>query len=321
MVSLADVRAARETIRDAVRQTPMLTASRMGAAAGINLWLKAELFQRTGAFKVRGVLNRIRTADPEELARGIITISSGNHAQATAWAAREAGVSATIVMAAHASQTKIEATRGYGAEVILIEGNISRAFEALGEIQRDRGLMLLQPFDDPDIIAGHGTIGLEIMEQVPDVDVIVCAVGGGGLLSGVSLAAKSINPDVRVYGVEPVGAAGMRHAWDAGEVVHLDEVHTFADGLAPPMVGKLNLEVTKQYADDIITLTEDEIATGLRDLMMYSKLYAEGAGAAATGALIRGRIPVQPGENVVSVVSGGNLDTGLMLQVLSDLKN
>jgi threonine dehydratase len=318
VIDLSDIKAARETISDSLMATPMFSASRIGkAAGGIDLWLKAESLQKTGSFKSRGALNRIRNTPKEELGRGVITISAGNHAQGVAWAARAAGVPATVLMLSTASRSKVEATRNYGAEVILLDGTMGEAFEELKRQQEEKNLMLVHPFDDPVLIAGQGTVGLEIIEQVPDVDVVVCPIGGGGLISGIASAVKALKPDVRIYGVEPEGAAAMRKSWDAGEPVHLDSISTIADGLTAPMAGELTYQITRELVEDVIVISDDEIAIGLREILANAKLYAEPAGAAATGALLAGKIPVRRGETVVSVLSGGNLDIPKLVEILS----
>ncbi|HEU5425150.1 MAG TPA: threonine/serine dehydratase [Nitrolancea sp.] len=308
MVEFGDILAAREAISGEVRQTPVFSATRIGQRAGVRLQLKAELLQKTGSFKARGALNAILQTPRAQLERGVIAVSAGNHAQGLAWAARQAGVRCVIVMAASASRTKIAATEGYGAEVVLVEGGVTAAFERAAELERAEGLVNIHGFDNPLIIAGQGTVGLEIMEQVPGVEVIVCPVGGGGLISGVALAAKSLKPSVRVYGVEPEGASAMRQSWDRGEPVTLSSVNTIADGLAPPMAGQLTYPLTRQYVDDIVTLSDEEIVVGLRAVLTEAKLYAEPSGAAATAALLAGKIPHEPGALTVAIVSGGNMD-------------
>jgi threonine dehydratase len=320
VVTLDDIKKARKTISDALMATPMFSASRLGeAGGGVELFLKAESLQKTGSFKPRGALNLIRNTPKDELGRGVITISAGNHAQGVAWAAGAAGVEATIVMQATASPTKIAATRGYGADVVLVDGTISEAFAELHRLKDERGLTLIHPFDDPLLIAGHGTVGLEIVEQVPDVDVIVCPIGGGGLISGVATAAKTTKPDVRIYGIEPVGAPAMRKSWDAGSAQQLDSVDTIADGLAPPMVGELNYQLTREHVDDVILVDDTEIAIGIREIMTNAKLYSEPAGAAATASLLAGKVPVDRGETVVALLSGGNLDIPRMLDIIGKL--
>ena len=315
MVDYADVVAARQLLGDDVRQTPLLSATRLGDQIGVRLYHKAELFQKTGSFKVRGALNCVRHLTAAELARGVVAVSAGNHAQGLAWAAEKVGTKCTIVMSSHASQTKLAATRGYGASVVLVE-SIHEAFSTAERLVEEDGLINVHGFDNPHIIAGQGTVGLEIVEQLPDVDVIVCPVGGGGLISGVSIAAKGEGRSIRVYGVEPLGAPAMRQSWDRGEPVQLESVNTIADGLAPPMAGKITYPLTRRYVDDIVTLTEDEIIAGVKAVMTSAKLYAEPSGAAATAALLAGKIPVKPGEKVVAIVSGGNFDLDKLKTIL-----
>lgn len=316
MVEIADVLAAQKLVAGEVRRTPVFTSTRLGAQVGVTLRLKAESLQKTGSFKVRGALNRLRNMAPDELARGVVTVSAGNHAQGLAWAAQRVGTHCTVVMTSTASRTKIAATRGYGANVILIDGPIHEAFATAARLEREQNLINVHGFDDPWIIAGQGTVALEILEQVPDVDVIVCPVGGGGLISGVAIAAKSRGRDVRVYGVEPEGAPAMRLSWDRGEAVQLESVNTIADGLAPPMAGQMTYPLTRQYVDDIVLLTDEEIAVGLKALMTTAKLYVEPSGAAATAALLAGKIPINHGETVVAIVSGGNFDLDKLKAIL-----
>ncbi len=316
MVGIADVVAAQALVSDEVRRTPVFSSTRLGDRAGVKLYLKAESLQKTGSFKVRGALNRLRNMSPDELARGVVTVSAGNHAQGLAWAAQRVGTHCTVVMTSKASQSKIIATRGYGAEVVLVDGPIHEAFATASRLEREQNLINVHGFDDPWIIAGQGTVGLEILEQVPDVDVIVCPIGGGGLISGVAIAAKSSGRDVRVYGVEPEGASAMRQSWDRGEAVQLESVNTIADGLAPPMAGQITYPLTRKYVDDIFVLTDDEIADGLKAIMTSAKLYIEPSGAAATAALLAGKIPVNRGETVVSILSGGNFDLDKLKAIL-----
>jgi len=314
-VTIADIEQARERIRGQVRRTPVLSATRLGDRIGIELLLKAEQMQRAGSFKVRGALNKISQLTPEERERGVIAVSAGNHAQGVAWAASTLGVRATIVMAATASETKIAATRGYGAEVVLVEGGITEAFEHVEQLQAERGSILVHPFDDPLVIAGQGSLGLEIVEDVPDVDLIVVGIGGGGLISGVAIAAKARKPEVRIIGVEPVDADVMRRSWDAGRPLEM-KPETIADGLASPVAGKLAYEITRELLDDIVTVTNDEMIGALKDLLVYCKLYSEPAGAAPVAALLTGKIELEPGAKVVAVISGGNFDLEALKRVL-----
>jgi threonine dehydratase len=298
-----------------VRRTPIHTATRLGQRVGVCLLLKAEQFQRTGSFKARGALNKISMLTEEERERGVIAVSAGNHAQGVAWAAAATGVKAVIVMASSASETKIAATRGYGAEVVLVEGGIGEAFAHLDELQAERGMTLVHPFDDPLVIAGQGTIGLEIVEDVPEVDAIVVGIGGGGLISGIALAAKAKKPDVRVYGVEPVGADVMRRSWDAGSPQEMTPV-TIADGLASPVAGNLTYALTRELLDDIVTVNDTEIINALKDLLVYCKLYSEPAGSASVAAVLSGRLPLEPDANVVALISGGNFDLDALKAIL-----
>jgi threonine dehydratase len=316
MPTLASIRAARERIGDRVHRTPVLSATRLGARAGAILAHKCESLQKTGSFKVRGALNKLAQLDDASRARGVITVSAGNHAQALAWAARDAGIRCTVVMPLRASQAKVDASRGYGAEVVLHGTSSIEAFARAHELAAERGLTFVHPFDDEAIIAGQGTVGLEIMEQMPDVEDVIVPIGGGGLIAGIAPAVKELRPSVRVFGVEPTGAAVMRQSLDVGHPVRLESVKTIADGLAAPMAGDLPYDIVRRYVDDVVTVTDDEIAAAMREILFSAKLLAEGAGAAATAAVLSGRIPVQ-GRKVVAVLSGGNVDASRVREVLS----
>ncbi len=317
-VTLADIEAARDRIAGRVHRTPLLSSQTLGRRLGLGgpAWLKAENFQRTGSFKARGALNTIETLSPEERARGVITVSAGNHAQGVAWAAAAAGVRATVVMAEIASPTKVAATREYGAEVVLFGRDNIAAFAEMERLRRERGLTLVHPFDAPQTIAGQGTVGLEILEDLPDLglgagagrDTVVVSIGGGGLISGVALAIKAQRPGVRIIGVEPHGAAAMRAALDSGRVVRLTDIQTVADGLTAPFVGALNLALVREYVDDVVLVDDETILDGVRFLLERAKLVAEPAGGAAVGALLGGAVRVEPGATVVAIVSGGNID-------------
>lgn len=308
-----EIRAARTVIGDRLHRTPVTTSAWLGARCSARVTLKLELFQRTGSFKPRGVLNTLATLSAGERARGVISISAGNHAQAVAWGASAIGVRSTIVMPASAVRTKVEATRGYGGEVIQTAGDL---MDAALDIQRERNLALVHPFDDPRIIAGAGTVGLEIAEDVPDVDTVIVACGGGGLLSGVSVAIRHLRPHARVIGVEPTGANAMAQSLAKGEPVRLASTSTIADGLAAPFAGKHTLAHVQALVERIIELDDAEIVTGMRALMERCKLLPEPAGAAATAALVAGRIDIRPGEHVVAIVSGGNMDLERLKQLL-----
>jgi threonine dehydratase len=307
-LDLNAVRAARQRIADRVHHTPVFSSTRLGDRVGVRLLLKCENLQKTGSFKSRGVLNKLGELDATARARGVVTVSAGNHAQALAWAARAEGIRATVVMPAAASTAKVEASRGYGAEVVLHGESSIQAFEKAHEIERERGLAFVHPFDDELVAAGAGTVALELLEQVPDLDVVVIPIGGGGLIAGMLPAIKEINPSIRVYGVEPAGAPSMRRSLDEGHAVQLTSVKTIADGLAAPMAGKLTYEIVKRYADDVVLLDDDAIAEAVRELLTSTKLLAETAGAAATAAVLRRAIPFRDGERVAAIVSGGNID-------------
>lgn len=315
MIDLADVQAARGTISGRITHTPLFHSTALGNRIGAQLYLKAEHLQRTGSFKPRGALNKISSLSQEERDRGIIAVSAGNHAQGVAWAATAAGASSVVVMASTASQSKIKATRNYGAEVVLVEGGIGEAFDRVTELQQERNLTLVHPFDDPLIMAGQGTVALEILEDHDDVQAIVVPIGGGGLIAGIAVAAKSINPAIRVYGVEPEGADVLYRSLEAGKPLEMEPT-TVADGLASPVCGDLTYEVIKKYVDDVVRISDDEIVAGLKDLLIYTKQYVEPAGACATAALLSGKIPTREGETVVAILSGGNFDLDMLKSIL-----
>jgi threonine dehydratase len=308
LIPLARIREAAEMIAGKVHRTPLLSARGLGARAGVALYLKCENLQKTGSFKPRGALNKVLALSPEERARGLVTVSAGNHAQAVAWAARIAGTSCTVVMPTAAPASKIDATRGYGAEIVLHEDRAT-LFDRLAEVRDARGLSFVHPFDDPEIAAGAGTTGLEILEDLPDVDVILVPVGGGGILSGIASAAREIRPSVRVVGVELAEGPGLGPALAAGKPVTVTRPWgTIADGMTPPFVGTLAVEVAKEAVDDVVGVSETEIVEAMKLLMTRAKLYVEGAGAAATAALLAEKVRVPAGAKVVAVVSGGNVD-------------
>jgi threonine dehydratase len=315
-VSLDAVVAAREVIGDRLHRTPVFTSRTLSELTGARVRLKAELFQRTGSFKPRGVLTNLAALSPDEAARGVIGISAGNHAAALAYGAALHGVSALLVMWEGASEPKVEATRAYGAEVDLAAAGPAEAFDRLNELVADSGRTLVHPFDSPATIAGQGTVGLELVEDVPDVDVVVVPIGGGGLIAGVATAAKGRKPNVRVIGVEPETSNAMSAALAAGEPVHVDPV-SIADGLNAPFAGELALPIVRELVDGVVLVGEDEIAAATRFLYGRAKLACEPAGAAATAALLAGKIPHEQGETVVAVVSGGNVAPATAVAILA----
>ena len=314
--TIDDIRAAAVRIAPHLHHTPLLGSHSLSELTGYKLSFKCENLQKTGSFKPRGAVNRIATLDPEAANRGIITISAGNHAQGVAYAAARLGIKAVVVMPETAVASKVEATRGYGAECIL-HGDVHSAFEKLQEVQQDRGLTLVHPFDDPMLIAGQGTVGLELLEKDgAPFDAVVVGVGGGGLIAGVATALSSLAPETRVFGVEPEGAATMTLALAAGSVVRLDDLNTIADGLAPPFVGELNLAVVEHLVESVVRVTDVEIRYAMALLLERMKLLVEPAGAAAFAALMNGKIPVERGTRVAVILSGGNVDVQRLAELL-----
>jgi threonine dehydratase len=314
-VDLAAAERARLVIAPHVLRTPLVSSHSLGERIGAEAYLKLENLQRTGSFKVRGAVYAMSRLSAEARAAGVVTMSAGNAAQAIAYAGRAQGVRVTVVMPETAPATKIDATRGYGAE-IRFAPDMTRLLPMVQELQA-QGLHFMHPFDDDDVIAGHASLGLEILEDLPEVDLVVVPVGGGGLISGIALAVKALRPAARIVGVEPAGANAVRAALDAGHVVRLGSVTTVADGLAAPFAGERNLEIIRRDVDDIVVVSDDVILDGLRFLVARARIVPEAAGAAAVGALLAGAIAVRPGERVVAVVSGGNVDAGRLAGYLA----
>src|SRR5262245_35320706 len=291
-----------------IHRTPMLGSATLSALSGFNVQFKAEMFQRTGSYKIRGPLNKLPQLTEAERRRGVICSSAGNHAQGVALAAQIHGIKAVVVMAANATPSKVAATRGYGAEVVLHGTIWDEANEKARELVRDRGLTYIHPFDDLQLIAGQGTLGLEIVRDWPDVEVVVVPIGGGGLISGVSMAIKSIKPSVRIIGVESSGAPGMRDSVKTGSVVTLDLVDCIIDGLRVKRVGDTTFEVVRRFVDEIVTLPDERIFDAMIWVMSHAKLVVEGAAAAPVGALLEGLVHAAKGTSVVAVLSGGNVN-------------
>ncbi len=283
---------------------------------GAHIYLKTENLQRAGSYKVRGATYKLSRLTPEERARGVIAASAGNHAQGVAIAAAALGIACTIVMPATAPLAKITATEGYGARVILAGESYSDAYERAREIQSEIGATYIHAFDDPDIIAGQGTVGLEILSDLPDVEAVVTSIGGGGLISGIATVIKALKPDVRIYGVEATGAAKMRAALDAGHIVQLEQVNTIADGISPKSCGDYTFAITRALVDDVITVDDDDIIRAVLLLMERGKLIVEGAGAAGVAALMAGKVPVK-GMRTAVVLSGGNIDMNLVSRFIA----
>jgi threonine ammonia-lyase medium form len=307
VTTLDDIRRARAVIAGRVHRTPLVRSTALGRLVDLRLFLKAECLQKTGSFKVRGVLTKLATLSREEKRRGLITISAGNHGQAVAFAAEAEGIRCIVVMPQYASPAKVAACSGYGAEVI-VGGSVHEAFAKARELEEARGLTLIHPYDDASIIAGQGTVGLEILEDLPDVDAVLVPIGGGGLISGIAAAVKLSRPAVRVIGVEPEGAPTLSRALERGEPVRLESVDTIADGLTGPVAGALTLPAVQRFVDEVVLVSDAEIADAMGLILERTKLLAEPAGAAATAALLARRAVLPAGTRVASLLSGGNID-------------
>ena len=316
MLTLADVEAARERVARTARETPLEYSNTYSSMTGADVYLKLETFQRTGAFKIRGATNRIATLSEAERDRGVIAASAGNHAQGVALAATRVGVDSTIVMPEYAPRSKVNATRGYGAEVVLYGPDYDAAAEHAHELERDRGLTYVHPFDDEEVMAGQGTIGLEILEACPDVETVVVPVGGGGLISGIAAAVKGHDPDIRVIGVQAAGASSAAPSLEKGELVEIDGVATIADGIATRSIGESTFAHMREYVDEVVTVTDAEIAVTMVYLLERSKTVVEGAGAVGLAATLFEAFEYQEGETIVPLLSGGNVDMNTLTTVI-----
>ena len=317
-IPLRELEDARSRLAGIVHRTPVLSSATAGAwtraATGVRLaddrlYVKAEHLQKTGSFKARGMTNRIATLSPDAAARGAITLSAGNAGQAYAWAGRTAGVAVTVVMPTGAVRSKVEACLGYGARVVLHGAHVGETLAELERIRDAEGLVLVHPFDDPAVIAGHASAGFELIEDLPDLDVAVIGVGGGGLISGVAAALKARRPGIRVYGVEPERSNAVTLALARNEVVRI-EPDSVADGLGAPFAGVWTMAMCRRYVDDIVLLDDRTILAGMRFAIERMKQVLEPAGAAALAAVLAGRIPIRDGERVAVLASGGNVDVG-----------
>ncbi len=315
MVTLEDIKRAQRTIERVVHRTSLTQCHVLTELTGNEVYLKMENLQKTGSFKIRGAYNKIASLSEEDRKRGVITSSAGNHAQGVALAAKLFGVKATIVMPRFAPLSKIKKTKEYGAEVILHGDIFDEAYELAKRIQEETGAVFIHPFNDPHVIAGQGTIGLEILEDLPDVDVVVVPVGGGGLASGVALAVKSLKPNVRVVGVQAENVPSMLASVAKGKPSVVDGKPTIADGIAVKKPGELTVELVKKYVDDLVTVNEDEIADAILFLLEQAKVVAEGAGAVGVAALLN-RLNLR-GKKVVVVISGGNIDVNMIERIIN----
>ena len=314
-VTLTTIQAARARIGEAIYFSPCQLSSDLSELTGLPLHLKLENLQRTGSFKERGALNKLLTLSQAERERGVVTASAGNHAQGVAFHAAALGIRAQIVMPLATPQIKVAATRGFGADVVLHGSNYDEACEEALRRRLEEGRTFIHPFDDAEIINGQGTIGLELLEQVPDLEAVVVPIGGGGLISGVACALKETNPRIRVIGVEPEKLPSMLRAREAGAPVTLNAEATFADGIAVRRAGALTLPLVSRYVDEIVTVDDEEIASAILMLLEHEKTLAEGAGAAALAALLQSKTNLRSRRTVV-LVSGGNIDVTLLAKII-----
>ena len=314
MLTVEKIREASEMLKGEVRRTDMLLSSNL--AKECELYLKAENLQITGSFKVRGACFKISQMTAEEKARGVVACSAGNHAQGVAMAAKKNNIKSTIFLPSTAPISKIEATRRFGAEIELVEGVYDDAYQAALKYQKETKAVFIHPFDDEQIIAGQGTIGLEILEQLPKVDAIIVPIGGGGLISGISYIVKNLKPDCKVYGVQASGAASMLKSIEYKKRNALESISTFADGIAVKYPGKLTYELCSKYVDDIASVSDDEIARTILTLMEKQKLVAEGAGAVSVAAALFDKFPLK-GKKVCALISGGNIDVNILSRVIN----
>lgn len=313
-VTLEKIREAAEVLKGIARRTDMIYAPKLSIRSQV--YLKTENLQITGSFKVRGAYYKLSTLTDEELSRGVIACSAGNHAQGVALGAQQRGAKAIICMPDIAPIAKVEATKSYGAEVRLVPGTYDDASAYAAKLCREENMTFVHPFDDPNVIAGQGTVGLEILEQLPDVEAVMIPVGGGGLISGVAYAIKQLKPDCKVYGVEAAEAASMKRSVEAQDRLTLASANTFADGIAVKHPGSLTFNMVNKYVDGIVTVSEDEIAAAILFLIEQRKLVCEGAGAVSVAAMIYDKVPELQGKKVCCLLSGGNIDVNILSRVI-----
>ncbi len=313
-LTLDNVYKAKYALKDVAIQTDVLYAPKL--KKGVELYLKTENLQITGSFKVRGAYYKMSTLTDEEKSRGVIACSAGNHAQGVALAAQKNGIKSVICLPDGAPISKVEATRSYGAEICLVEGVYDDAYNKALELRDKEGYTFIHPFDDPDVIAGQGTIALELAEQLPDMDAVIVPIGGGGLISGIAYTIKALNPNVKVYGVQASGAPSMLNSINDSHIERLDSVFTIADGIAVKEPGTLTYELCSKYVDEIVTVNDDEIAAAILALMEQHKLVTEGAGAVAVAAAMFGKVNLE-GKKAVCLLSGGNIDVTILSRVIA----
>lgn len=313
-LTLDNVYKANYVLKNVVRETDVLYAPKL--KDGVDLYLKTENLQITGSFKVRGAYYKMSQLTNEEKERGVVACSAGNHAQGVALAAQKNGIKAVICLPDGAPISKVEATKSYGAEICLVEGVYDDAYQKALSLRDEKGYTFIHPFDDPDVIAGQGTIALELYEQIPDMQAVVVPIGGGGLISGIAYTIKSLNPNIKVYGVQAQGAPSMANSIHDGHIEKLDSVFTIADGIAVKQPGSLTYDICSKYVDEIVTVTDDEVSAAILALMEQHKLVTEGAGAVAVAAAMFGKLPID-GKKTVCILSGGNIDVTILSRVIT----
>lgn len=314
MLELSEIYRAAQVLKNVARHTELIAAPKINPSS--HIYLKPENLQYTGSFKLRGAYYKISQLSDSEKAKGVIACSAGNHAQGVALGATHNGIKSLICLPSGAPISKVEATKGYGAEVCLVPGVYDDAYQKALQLQAEHGYTLIHPFDDPKVIAGQGTIGLEIIDEMPDVEAVIVPIGGGGLISGVAFAIKSIKPEVKIYGVQAEGAASMATSIHDGRIKHLPNVSTIADGIAVKEPGVNTFDLCSRYVDDIVTVSDDEIAAAILTLIEQQKLVAEGAGAVSVAAAMFDKLPIE-GKKTVCLVSGGNIDVSILSRVIT----
>ena len=312
MINIADIRKAYSNISSNIHRTPISTSTYLSQKFNSNFFFKQELFQKTGSFKIRGVLNKLSSLTSDQLQNGVISLSSGNHAQAVAYGSKIYNISSTIVMPAYSTKSKIEATKGYGAKVIITDEDL---ISVVNEIQKETNATLIHPFDDDYIIAGQGTLGLEITEDMPDIDHIFTAIGGGGLISGICIAMKAHNPKIKIIGIEPEGADGMRQSLEKKKPVTLDSINTIADGLSAPFIGKRNFEIVQKHIDQLITVSDKEIIESMWLIFERTKLFVEPSAAAGLAPILFDKYKLPINSKAMFILCGGNIDKKKLIQI------
>ena len=312
MINIVDIQEAYSNISSNIHRTPISTSTYLSQKFNSNFFFKQELFQKTGSFKIRGVLNKLSSLTPEQLKNGVISLSSGNHAQAVAYGSKIYNISSTIVMPSYSTKSKIQATKGYGAKVIVTDEDL---ISVVNEIQKKTNATLIHPFDDDYIIAGQGTLGMEITEDMPDIDHIFTAIGGGGLISGICIAMKAHNPKIKIIGIEPEGADGMRQSLEKKTPVTLDSINTIADGLSAPFIGKRNFEIVQKHIDQLITVSDKEIIESMWLIFERTKLFVEPSAAAGLAPILFDKYKLPINSKAMFILCGGNIDKEKLIQI------